>query len=128
MAYLSYLGAHWALIIAVALVVIVLGALAWFLKNWKLAVAAFAVLAVGFAYQAVDMQGYKRRVAEDAARQVKVLQDRLDTLNAVNRAYSSRYADDQKKFSELEKKASETPPNSSVCLDRAGARRVQSIR
>ena len=128
MAYLSYLGAHWALIIAVALVVIVLGALAWFLKNWKLAIAAFTVLAVGFAYQAVDMQGYKRRVTEDAARQVKVLQERLDTLNAINRAYSSRYADDQKKLSELEKQASETPPNSSPGLPADAARRVRNIR
>lgn len=127
-ATLSYIGAHWALIIAVALAVIALGAASWFLKNWKLAVAAFAVLAAGFVYQAVDMQGYKRRVAEEAAIQVKLLQSRLDTVNAINQAYNARYSEDQKKLSELEKQARETPTNHSPCLDRDAARRVRSIR
>jgi len=124
---LSYVGSHFALIIATVLAVILLGAVAWFAKNWKVAVAAVAVVVAGLAYQQIDKSAYQRRVAEEAAAQVKTLQGRLNTVNAVNEAYGKRYASDQKELSELRKLARETPANSSPCLDRDAARRVRSI-
>lgn len=128
MALLSYIGAHWALMIATGLVVVVLLALTWFLKNVKFAIAAFGVLALGFAYQAIDMQGYQRRVFEQAHKEAETLQNRLDTLNAIAFAYKERYVTDQKQLNKLKELVSETPPNSAPCLDVDTVRRVFSIR
>lgn len=125
---LSYVGSNFSLIIVTTLAVVALGAVAWFAKNWKVAVAAVMALGAGFAYMHIDKAAYQRRVAEEAAAQVKVLQGRLDTIAAINQAYTARYSEDQKQISKLEKEASETPPNSGPCLDRDAARRVRSIR
>jgi positive regulator of sigma E activity len=78
--FLSYWAANFALIIVVTLAVVALGAVAWFAKNWKVAVAAAAVLAAGFAYMQIDKSAYQRRVAEEAAAQVKLLQGRSTPL------------------------------------------------
>lgn len=106
----------------------ILTAIAWLLNNWKLALAGVAVVAALLFVWHVDRAGYQRRVAEEAAVQVKVLQGRLDTVNAINTAYGQRYSADQKALSELKKAASETPKNDAACLPRAATGRVRSIR
>jgi apolipoprotein N-acyltransferase len=126
--FLSYLAAHFGLIIVVTLAVVALGAVAWFAKNWKVAVAAAAVLAAGFAYMQIDKNAYQRRVAEEAAAQVKLLQGRLDTVGAINKAYTDRYLTDQKALSDLKRIARETPKNDAACLPLDAARRVRSIK
>jgi apolipoprotein N-acyltransferase len=124
---LSYIGSNFGLIIVTVLAVVALGAVAWFAKNWKVAVAAAAVLAAGFAYMQIDKSAYQRRVSEEAAAQVRLLQGRLATLEAVNTQYASKVLTDAKAISELKRKASETPPNSAACLPLDATRRVRSI-
>jgi hypothetical protein len=125
---LSYLGSNFGPIIVCTLTVVALGAIAWFARNWKVAVAAAAVLAAGFAYMHIDKTAYQRRVAEEAAAQVKLLKDRLASIERVNEQYASKVLIDSKTIAELKRKASETPKNDSPCLDADAARRVQSIR
>jgi cell division protein FtsB len=128
MAYLSYLGSNWVLVIICVLAVIVLGYLAFILKNWKIALAAIVLVCFGLAYQKANMDGYKRRVNEEAAAQVKLLNDRIATMTLVTALDAQRAKDDQEKISELERLASETPPNTGVCLDADATRRVRAIR
>jgi hypothetical protein len=125
---LSYLSANFALIIVVVLAVIALGAVAWFAKNWKVAVAAGCVLAAGFAYQQIDKNAYQRRVAEEAAQQVRVLQGRLDALQAANQADAKRAATDAVTIDALRQQAAQTPANDAACLDGDAAKRVGDIR
>jgi cell division protein FtsB len=128
MAALSYLGAHWTLIIVVVLAVAVLGYLAFILKNWKAALAAVVLVMAGLAYQSADLAGYKRRVNEEAQAQVKLLNSRLAVLEAVSKAYNARAAYDAATIKKLEDEAKETPANSDQCLPADAARRVRSIR
>lgn len=125
---LSYLGSNWSLVLACTVAVIALSAVAWFARNWKVAVAAAAVLVAGFAYMAIDKSAYQRRVNEEAQAQVKLLNNRISTLEQVKAAYTKRFAEDHAHITELEKLASETPKNDSPCLDADAARRVRAIR
>lgn len=126
--FLSYITANFALILVVAIAVIALGSVAWFAKNWKVAVAAACVLAAGFAYQQIDKNAYQRRVAEEAAAKVAVLQKRLDTLQAVNRADTERALAVHARIAELELLAAQTPVNGGPCLDADAAGRVGGIK
>jgi hypothetical protein len=128
MALLSYLLSHWALVVGVLLLAAALSVGAWALKNLKLLAAAAAILCVGFAYQAVDMEGYKRRINEEHIAEVKVLKDRLDVLAAVTKAANDRYVADEQELATLKDQARETPANSSACLPLDAARRVRAIR
>lgn len=125
---LSYLGANFALVLVVVLAVVALGAVAWFAKNWKVAVAAACVLAAGLAYQQVDKTAYQRRVSEEAAARVAVLQGRLDTLQAVNTADAERALAANARIAELEVLAAQTPANDASCLPEDAAKRVGDIR
>jgi hypothetical protein len=127
MALLSYLGAHWALFISVVLATIGLSAASWFLKNWKFAAAAIALAVVGLAYQAADMEGYKRKVSEDAQEQLKTLNRRLGTLQLTQALDAQRASADAYLNSQLDTLSRETPPNASACLDADAARRVRAI-
>lgn len=122
---LSYIGSNAALIVVVVLVVIALGAVAWFAKNWKVAVAAIVVLAVALAYQQIDKNAYERAVAAQAAAQVKVLQGRLAALNKINADNAEQALADA---AEIQRLQQQTPPNSSPCLDVDAAKRIGAIR
>jgi len=124
----SYVSANLALILVVILVVVALGALAWFVRNWKVAVAALAVLAMAFAYQQIDRNAYQRRVAEEAALKVGLMQKRLEALNSLTEAYNARYEADQAELDKLKRLASETPNDNRPCLGIDAARRVRDIR
>lgn len=125
---LSYIGANFALILVVVLAVVALGSIAWFAKNWKVAVAAALVLLAGLAYQHIDKTAYQRRVAEEAAQQAKTLQARIDTLSDINNANAARAIQDEIKISKLKEQAGQTPANSADCLDENAAGRVGGIR
>lgn len=126
--FLSYITSNFALILIVTLAVVALGAVAWFAKNWKVAVAAVVVLAAGLAYQHIDKTAYQRRVAEEAAQQVKVLQGRLDTLQAVNVADVERALAANARIQELEALARQTPANDAECFSEDAAKRVGDIQ
>jgi apolipoprotein N-acyltransferase len=124
---LSYLGANLALVLVVVLAVVALGAVAWFAKNWKVAVAALVVAAAGLYAQQFDKNGYDRRVTEEVAEQTKVLQGRLDTLRDVNQADVKRALAANARIAELEALAAQTPSNNNQCLPEDAAKRVGDI-
>jgi len=124
---MSYLGANFALVIVVVLAVLALAAIAWFAKNWKVAVVAAAVLAAGLAYQQIDKSAYQRRVSEEAAQQVKVLQGRLNTMQDINAADTARSLADAERIANLELQAMQTPANDAPCLPEDAAKRVGDI-
>lgn len=126
--FLSYLGANFALIAVVTLAVAALGAIAWFAKNWKVAVAAVAILAGGFAYMQIDKNAYQRRVFEEAQQRVTFLQGRLDTINMASQADADRALADATTNQRLRDLAGQTPANSAACLDSDAAKRVGDIR
>jgi hypothetical protein len=128
MALLSYLASHWVLFILVVLSVAGLSAGAWFLKNWKLAAAAIVLTVAGLAYQAADMEGYKRKVSEDAQEQLSTLKSRLGVLQLVAQADAARQKADRSHIDQLETLSRETPHNDGACLDLDAARRVRAVR
>lgn len=127
-AFLSYFGANWVLVVLVLLGTVALGYVAFILRNWKLAVGAVVLVCVGLAYQKANMDGYKRRVNEEAQAQIKVLNGRLDALQHVAAEDALRAQRDSTEIAQLKKLASETPKNDSACLDVDAARRVRAIR
>lgn len=125
---LSYIGSNFALIGIVVLLVVALGAVAWFSRNWKVAVAAAAVLAIGLAYQQVDKSAYQRRIAEEAAARIAVMQGRLDTLNKTNQADAKQAAKDAAEIEQLRAVANSTPANETTALPEDAAKRIGAIR
>lgn len=125
---LSYVGSNFALIAVVVLAVVALGAVAWFARNWKVAVAAVAVLAAGLAYQHIDKTAYQRAVDEQKARELKVLQDRINTLSELNLADTARAAANAATIDALRNLASDTPANNAPGLPKDSAERVGNIK
>jgi hypothetical protein len=126
-AILSYLGSHWMLFIAVVLSVVGLAAASWFLKNWKFAAAAIVLTIAGFAYQASNIDGYKRKAAEDAQVQIDTLKNRILASAMIAAADTQRATADAYLNTQLDALSRETPPNASACLDADAARRVRAI-
>lgn len=125
---LSYVGANFALILVVVLAVVALGAVAWFARNWKVAVAAVVVLAAGLAYQQIDKSAYQRAVNEQKAREIAIIQGRLDTLSKVAAAYAERAASDEATIEALRVQASATPANDAACLPDDAAKRIGDVK
>lgn len=126
---LSYIGSTGALIVVVVLAVVALGAIAWFAKNWKFAIAAVTVLALGFGYMQIDKNAYQRRVAEEAAAKVAILQGRLDALNKAAEADAIRAQEDALYIAALESQANVTPPNAGASgIDAAAANRIGAVK
>jgi hypothetical protein len=92
------------------------------------AIAAVAVLACGLAYQQIDKSAYQRRVSEEAAQQVKVLQTRLETLQTINAADAARSLADAERIANLELQAMQTPANDAPCLPEDAAKRVGDVQ
>lgn len=127
MSYLSYFGSHWMLVIIVVLAVIAFVGLAWFTKNLKWVLAAVVLTIAGLAYQASNMDGYKRRVNEEAQVQVKLLQGRLDTLQHLTADDALRATANAYLNTKLDTLSRETPKNDGSCFDADAARRVRAI-
>jgi hypothetical protein len=125
---LSYIGAHWFLILSVVAGTAGLAAFAWFTKNWKAALAAVVLVMAGLFYQSADLGGYKRALDEQKAAEIQTLQTRLLTVSMLNANDAKRAVADQFVLTQLEKLASETPPNLGPCLDAAAAHRVWAVR
>lgn len=125
---LSYIMAHWFLILSVVGLAIGLAAFAWFTKNWKAALAAVLVVFMGLAYQSADLGGYKRALDEQKAAEIKLLHGRIATLSLVTSLDAQVALDHAKLNTALESLSFETPPNAAPCLDRAAAGRVRAVR
>jgi hypothetical protein len=124
----SYIGSNFALIAVVILTAIALGAVAWFTKNWKVAVTAGAILAIGLAYQQIDKNAYQRRVAEEAAAKIRILQGHLDVLNSVTKADAKRAAKDAAEIDALRTLAGATPANAAIAVPLDAAKRIGAIK
>ena len=124
---LSYLGANFALVLATGLGVLALAAIAWFTKNWKAAVAAGVVLIAGLAYQQIDHNAYNRAQAERKAREVAVLQGRIDALTKASEADAARATADAATINRLRALAAQTPANDTLSLPADAAKRVGDI-
>lgn len=125
---MSYLGANFALVVVVVLAVLACGVVYWLTKNLWAIVTALAILAAGFAYQQVDRSAYQRRVSEEAAQQVKVLQGRLNTMQDISAADAARSLADAERIANLELQAMQTPANDAPCLPEDAAKRVGDIQ
>jgi len=125
---LTYLSANWLLVIIVILAVAIVGVCAFFLKNWKLAVATVVLIVFGLLYQNAVTSGIKIQMTKDAEEKTKLLTDRLDAANKTNDTYAAQAAKDAQTISDLEAKANEIPENDSPCLDSDSVGRLRSIR
>jgi uncharacterized protein involved in exopolysaccharide biosynthesis len=128
MTYLSYLGAHWILFIIVVLAVVGLGLLAWFTKNLKYVLAAVVLVIAGLAYQSSNMDGYKRKVSEDAQAQVNILTERIAAMSHVTSLDNQHAVSDAYLNTQLKDLSRATPKNDGPCLDAASAHRVWTVR
>jgi hypothetical protein len=122
------MSANYALILVVIIAVIALGAVAWFSRNWKVALAAAVVLAAGLAYQQIDKAAYQRAINEQKARELSILQSRIDTLSKQAAAYAERVANDEATIEALREQASATPANVAPCLPDDAAKRIGDIK
>ena len=125
---LSYIGANFALVLVVAFAVLALAAVAWFAKNWKVAVAALAILVAGLAYQQIDHNAYNHAQAEQKAREFRVLQDRLGALLTISAADEQRAKAAEATIDALRSQARDTPANNKPCLPKDAAKRVGGIK
>lgn len=124
----SYIGSNFALITVVVLVVVALATIAWFARNWKVAVAAVIVIAVALAYQQIDKNAFERALHEQKARELAVLRKQITELAKINQADTERALADAAEIARLEALAGATPPNDRACLDTDAARRVRAIQ
>lgn len=124
---LSYIMAHWFLILSVIGGTAALVAFAWFTKNWKAALAAVVLVFAALAYQSADLGGYKRALDEAKAREIAILQGRIDTLSLVGDLDAKRAAADAQLNHKDESLTLETPPNAGACLPRAAVSRLRAI-
>lgn len=127
MSYLSYLGSHWSLFLIVVLAVVGLGIAAWLTKNFWYVLGAVVLVIAGLAYQSSNIDGYKRKAAEDAQAQVLALSKRLLAANMSAALDAQRATADAYLNSRLDTLSRETPPNTGPCLDLAATRRVRAI-
>jgi Tfp pilus assembly protein PilN len=127
-AFFTYFASHWTLVIACVLGVAGLGAAAFFLKNWKIAVVAVGVAIAGFLYQGAVTDGIKTQMAKDAKERIAFLQEFIDAGNRANEADAKRALEDQKTIEQLQEQVSATPKNDSSCLDAGAAGRLRNIR
>lgn len=127
-AFLLYMASHWALVIAVTLIAVALGAAAFFLKNWKIAVVAVVLVAAGLSFQGAVQHGINLEIAKQVAAQTKVYKDRLETFQTIAAADALRATADKQVIDTLERLSSETPANNRVCFDAATTRRVHAVR
>ena|SRR5688500_9525796 len=126
--FLSFVGANFSFIIAGVLVLIALIAFAWFARNWRAALAAAVLLSLGFAAMAVDRSAVKRTLNEQKARELSILQGRLDTLSKVAEAYAERASEDAATIETLREQASATPANDAACLPDDAAKRIGDVK
>lgn len=132
---LSYLGANWSLIIVVALLVVALILFAILAKNLWAIFAAIVLLALGFAYAQIDKTVYQRAAAEQLADKLKTkdaeleaAHDRINVLNAAYEADAMQALTDADEISKLQARIHETPPDTTIALNRAAAGRVRAFK
>lgn len=123
-----FLVTNWQLVVAVTLGVLILGAVAWMLKNLWVAVAGAAVLVGYFAYQDAWVKG-----AEQCRQQVKAAvsaeKDRQRTISDEALENARRLAAERAvQASELQTMVDEYENADDCILDASRARGLHDIR
>jgi len=123
-----FLFSNWQIALTVLLAVVILGAVAWLLKNAWVAVAGVAVLVGYFAYQDAWVKGAEacraqvaEAVAAERERQQSVAND---VLEAARRRGEAREAE----VRDLQAKVESYETATECVLDGDNARRLQDIR
>lgn len=124
----SYIAGNSSLIIGFVALIAALGAFAFFARDWRALVAALVVLAVGMGVQQIDKSAYERALSEQKARELAVLQKRIDQLAKINQADTERALADAAEIARLEALAGATPPNDRPCLPADASKRIDAIR
>lgn len=123
-----FLLSNWQIALTVLLAVVILGAVAWMLKNAWVAVAGVAVLVGYFAYQDAWVKGAeacRAQVAEAVAAERERQQSvSNDVLEAARRRGEARDAEMQ----DLREKVEAYETATECVLDGVAARRLQDIR
>lgn len=125
---LLFLVTNWQLVVAIMLGVLILGFVAWMLKNLWVAVAGVAVLLGYFAYQDAWVKGAeqcRQRVAEA----VSAEKDRQRTVSDEALENARRLAAERAvKANELQSKVDEYENADDCILDASRARGLHDIR
>lgn len=123
-----FLVSNWQMVAGLTLLVVILGAVAWLLKNLWVAVAGLAVLAGYFAYQDAWIRGAeecRQRVAEA----VSAEKDRQRTISDQALENARRLAAERAvQASELQSKVDEYEQADDCILDAPRARGLHDIR
>lgn len=128
MAALSFLWQYWQWIVIGALAVVVLGYVAFILRNWKIAAAVIAIVCAFLGAQALYNAGYNARVAVEVADRTKLIQARLDTLEFIAAGDKVRADADAETIRILTEQASATPANSTAALPADVVKRIGAIK
>lgn len=127
-ALITYLGGHWTLVIAAVLAVAACGALAFFLRSWKLAVAAIGIAIAGFLYQGSVTDGIKLQMQKDAAAKISMLESHISAIETANAEDTKRALQDADTIAQLQKQIDETPKNDGSCGDLGFSKRMRDFR
>lgn len=125
---LSHIAGNSSLIIGFVALIAALGAFAFFARDWRALVAALVVLAVGMGVQQIDKSAYERALSEQKARELAVLQKRINQLAKINQVDTERALADAAEIARLEALAGDTPPNDRPCLPADASKRIDAIR
>lgn len=106
---------------------ILLELIPFILKHWRIGLAVLALLGAGIALERANMHGYQRRLNEEKAQEIRLLQDRIATMSLVSSLDNMRALSDAKLNNQLENLASDTPKNDGPCLNASATHRVWSI-
>lgn len=122
-----FLSSNWALVLAGVLAIVICGAIAWFTRNWKVAVVGLGILAALYAGQYLFTAGVNAEVARQVARERVALENRIKLANEIADHHIKRAEEDAAKIEELERLAAQTPANPDACLDRDSVGRLRNI-
>jgi negative regulator of sigma E activity len=124
----SYVSGNLSLILLFVAAIAALGLFAFFARSWKAAIAAVALLAVGFGIQQIDKNAFQRAEAARYAGIIATLHKKMDAANKANQADAERAIENATEIARLDALAHDTPANVGDCLDIDAARRVRAIR
>lgn len=125
---LSYVGSNWQLMLLFVIAIGVLSLFAWFARSWKAIAAALVLIGVGFAIQHIDKTAFERAVAAQKARELAVLQGRIDALTKITEQDAERAKQDAAEIDRMKLLAGDTPKNDTPCLPPDAAERIGAIR
>lgn len=125
---LAFLKEYWGPLLALAPVIAALGFIAYVSRDWRVAAAAVAIVAVMLYADHLFKQGYNKREAELRAEYTRVLAEREVVRAEAEAEYRRQKAEDDARLAELQRVIDETPPNDQPAVPRSSGGRIRSVR